>query len=593
MADDAAQTPTSEAKEPPELPTFENYDVFEHIATGGMGSIYTAMRHGTTKLCVIKTLNANYAENEIVFARFLREAQVAALFDHPNISRLSDAKLEDDQLFIAMDFIAGQDLEALMHKLMREKKMLPPALSLTVAEQVLRGLHYAHEFKTGDEHLQVVHRDLSPRNVMLTFDGGIQIIDFGLARADVGRFRTAAKMVMGTLRYMSPEQALGERVDRRSDIYTLGTVLYENLSGRPFIRSEKHADVLPEILQRQPRPFEDLNVDVPPGMTEVVLKAMHKDARQRFQTAEEFRQALVAAAGPLASTPPNHIGDFLKQQFPAEHQAAMRRIFEVESSGADSTLPRDAPELIHTKVGAAPLPGEDVPMPSVDLPPEDSGQFERTQSVDRAVLELETSSDAILSRPFHPGPPKKKPSRAVVAAAALSVVAVVAVIFVVRAGPTEATEEPTKPAAPPPPSKVVARSAPQPELVAPPPPPPAKKTRGATKRRDVESTPPPPAAPPPPVAPPPKPKRVVLRDIEKEIKLAGSLELSMAERQAHVEKALLRIEARAKKALDNDSDHYLNVSLCAKDGVTMQVGADGARECLRLLTQALKEAPAP
>ncbi len=593
MADDAAQTPTSEAKEPPELPTFDNYDVFEHIATGGMGSIYTAMRHGTSKLCVIKTLNANYAENEIVFARFLREAQVAALFDHPNISRLSDAKLEDDQLFIAMDFIAGQDLEALMHKLMREKKMLPPALSLTVAEQVLRGLHYAHEFKTGDEHLQVVHRDLSPRNVMLTFEGGIQIIDFGLARADVGRFRTAAKMVMGTLRYMSPEQALGERVDRRSDIYTLGTVLYENLSGRPFIRSEKHADVLPEILQRQPRPFEDLNVDVPPGMTEVVLKAMHKDARQRYQTAEEFRQALVAVAGPLASTPPNHIGDFLKQQFPAEHKAAMRRILEVESSGAESTLPRDAPELIHTKVGAAPLPGEDVPMPSIDLPPEDSGQFDRTQSVDRAVLELETSSDAILSRPFHPGPPKKKPSRAVVAAAALSVVAVVAVIFVVRAGPTEATEEPTKPT--PPPTKVVARSTPQPELVAPPPPPSAKKTRAVTKRRAVEAAPPveppPPAVVPPP--PPAKPKRVPLRDIQDEIKLAGSLELSPKDRQVHVERALHRIGARAKAALDNDSEAYVNVSLCAKDGVTVQVGADGAQECLDLLVEALKEAPKP
>ncbi len=590
MTENVTEQPKS-AAEPTELPTFENYDVLEHIATGGMGSIYTAVRHGTSKLCVIKTLNAEYAENEVVFARFLREAQVAALFDHPNISRLSDAKIQDDQLFIAMDFIAGQDLESLMFKLMRQKKMLPPALSLTVAEQVLRGLHYAHEFKTGDEHLQVVHRDLSPRNIMLTFDGRVQIIDFGLARAQVGEFRTAARMVMGTLRYMSPEQALGERVDRRSDLYTLGTVLYENLTGRPFIRGEKHTEVLPEILERRPSPFEDLNLGLPPGLSKVVLKAMAKEAKHRFQTAEEFRIALVEAAGPFCSTPADQIGEFLTTQFPDEQADAAARIERVEGSAANETLPRDAPELIHTRVGAAPLPGEDQPMPAlapVDEP--EDMQFERTQSVDRARLAIETSSDAFAARPIEPPPrpPRKPPLVAI--AVALSLVAVAIVFFVVRAGPTEASPEPTEVAtAVPPPSEdvaVVARAAEAPEEDTTPP---TKRTR-----RRVKPTSPPPTTAPKEKAPPPPPKPKGdggwVRSIDTQIAKAANLQLSDQERLGAARRAFQRIEARAKAMLEKGTKGYEDVVLCTTDGTNFGGNAKDASECLQLLKDALEEA---
>lgn len=601
MAENVTEQPNVEAQaeaEPKPLPTFENYDVFELLATGGMGSIYAAMRHGTSRLCVIKTLNAEYAENDIVFARFLREAQVAALFDHPNISRLSDAKIQDDQLFIAMDFIAGQDLESLMFKLMRQKKMLPPALSLTVAEQVLRGLHYAHEFKTGDEHLQVVHRDLSPRNIMLTFDGGVQIIDFGLARAQVGEFRTAARMVMGTLRYMSPEQALGERVDRRSDIYTLGTVLYENLTGRPFIRGEKHTDVLPEILQRQPIRFEELELSLPAGLSEVVLKAMHKEAKHRFQTAEEFRVALVEAAGPYCSTPADQIGEFLRSQFPEEHAEASARIERIEGNAANETLPRDAPELIHTRIGMAPQPGEDVPMPALaPIEQSESMQFERTQSVDRARLAIEASSDAFDARPVEP-PPAPKKSPLVPLAIALSLVAAAIVFFVVRAGPTEASPEPTETTAvtpPPPPQEiveVVERAQPVEDDVEPKRDPPTKRTR-----RTVPPPPPPPPptdvakAPPPEVAkapPPSKSNNAWRRSIEAQLARAEDLSLDDKERRTAVMSALERVEAQAKARLKKGSVGYEEVVRCTTDHSDYGGVARDAIECYSLLKDALE-----
>lgn len=595
------------------LPVFENYDVFERIATGGMGSIFTAKRHGTTKLCVIKTLHAHYVDNEVVSKRFLREAQVAALFDHPNISRLTDAKIAGDELFLAMDFIAGQDLEALMFKLMGERRMLPAALSLTVAAQVLEGLHYAHEFETDDEHLHIVHRDLSPRNIMLTFEGDVQIIDFGLARAKVGEFRTAANMVMGTLRYMSPEQALGERVDRRSDIYTLGTVLYENLTGRAFIRGEKHSDILPEILERRPASLEDCGIDLPAALNDVVQRAMDKDPKLRFQTAAEFRDALVAAAGPLSATPRDQIGDFVRLHFPKEHEAAQQRMAMVEGNAALTTLPRDAPELIATRIGPAPAPGEDVPVrPVLSAPVTDDHDLAPRHWAQTQTVRLGEAPPLVDSSPAVTFVPKRRsgtrPST-IVAAIAASLAAVAIVYLVSRAPPSRATPESnptelatdtTEAAVRPTVDVVPAKVEPTPvETAERPPRPDARRSakRSGPKRSET-STPEGPSKTKAPkrdsaeqAAPTPKRtskgwQRSILAAIEE---AKPSVEPDETTRTEKANRALAMIVATARDHFGREDARAKEIAICSQDSALFDVTAKSAEDCFAMLRKFYEE----
>src|SRR6185295_7021459 len=171
-------------------------------------------------------------------------------------------------------------------------------------------------------HLAIVHRDLSPRNVMVTYSGDVKIIDFGLARTNLGDFRTAPGMVLGTLRYMSPEQAVAEPVDRRSDIYSWSVVLYEMLSGRPLVMGANAQEVLHAVVTQVPPPLSTLNPALPKALDSVLEKGLAKDRRDRWETAGELRHALLEAAGSLAALDDerhNLIGRFVRELFPTEN----------------------------------------------------------------------------------------------------------------------------------------------------------------------------------------------------------------------------------------------------------------------------------
>lgn len=310
------------------LPTLERYTVLHRLAVGGMAQIFVAQRNGSNDICIIKQLRDHLTQDPVVANRFLREAQVAALLAHPNIARLTDAGREGGLLYLAMEFIAGKDIEAMMLRLLAQRKILPPALSITATLKVLEGLHYAHEYRgpTG-EHLQIVHRDMSPRNVMITYDGEVKVIDFGLARTNLGDFRTAPGMVLGTLRYMSPEQAYADPVDRRSDIYTWAVVLYEMLSGHQLVIANSSApDVLRAVITEVPEPLSHWNPNLPKALDEVLAKGMAKDRKSRFQTARDFQLALASAAGPLGDATDKQIGDFVIGLFPDEHRTTLEML---------------------------------------------------------------------------------------------------------------------------------------------------------------------------------------------------------------------------------------------------------------------------
>lgn len=481
-----------QAKKTTALPELEHYEVIEKLAVGGMAAIFSARRKGSQEICVIKALHDHYAQDPIVANRFLREAQVAAMLQHPKIAHLTDAKREGDIFFLAMEYIAGQDLETMMFRLMEHRRMLPPGLTLNVAVNVMEGLHHAHEFRQGDEHLEIVHRDLSPRNVMITYDGDVKVIDFGLARAKVGEFRTAPQMILGTLRYMSPEQATAEPVDRRSDIYSFGTVIYEGLSGRPFIRGNDAREITQGIIAQIPKPLSTLNPSLPPALDPVLAKAMEKRRDDRYNTADEFRRALLAAAPDLCATPREHVGDFVQRLFPEEFTKALALV-----ANADE----DAPAYEPTRAGPAPKPGEDVPIPAAapELP-----------ATEDEMLDAHYAATAARPRPGSiaslPPAPVESPERRWMLPAVLSAVALLALVFVVSGTQSSNAdvEPPATSAAPVEPKNIGVMQ----RETAPPPPKPAKKkasTNKTPRRRKKTTTaaatdesPPPPAPPPPP-----------------------------------------------------------------------------------------------
>ncbi|MBI4821806.1 MAG: protein kinase [Deltaproteobacteria bacterium] len=295
------------------------YAILKSLARGGMAQVYVAQKDGADEICVLKQLLVELEEHETAAKRFHREAHVASFLIHPNIARVTDAGMQGDAFCIAMEFIAGKDVETMMHTLMRDGRMLPHEVSLAVALGALEGLSYAHDATDpSGEPLGLVHRDLSPRNIMLSFSGDVKLIDFGLAHGRLDDFKTAPGMILGTLRYVSPEQAMTQAVDRRSDLYSLGVVLHEMLTGRFLVPHGKPVEVLKAVVGKPAPTLSELNPHLPKAMDAVLLKALDKDPSRRFQSAAEFSRALRGAAGALAETPPEMLGDFVEQMFPED-----------------------------------------------------------------------------------------------------------------------------------------------------------------------------------------------------------------------------------------------------------------------------------
>lgn len=232
------------------------YRVLRELASGGMGKVFIAQRDGEDGVCVLKRLHVEMELHHTAGLRFQREAQLASMLDHPNVARVNRSGIEDGKFCIEMEYIAGHTVSEVLRALLEAGRLPPYELSVNVVLGVLEAVSYAHDIKSEDGRpLEIVHRDLTPRNIMLSFDGEVKVIDFGIARGRVDDFRTAPGSIFGTMTYASPEQATGQEVDRRSDIYTIGAVLFELLCGRPLIIESKFEEVL-KAATRTPQPVQ-------------------------------------------------------------------------------------------------------------------------------------------------------------------------------------------------------------------------------------------------------------------------------------------------------------------------------------------------
>jgi eukaryotic-like serine/threonine-protein kinase len=322
-------------------PRVGRYDILTTLTKGGMAELSlasTAGPGGFKKFVVLKRILPEAAGDENFVKMFLDEARVTGAFSHPSICQVFElGKDEQAGLFVAMEFIAGQDLNQVVSACARQQAVLPLGFSASVVHDCALALHYAHTFKLpSGVDSPVIHRDVAQKNIMVTYDGQTKLLDFGIAKAKGALAHTRVGTVKGTAGYMSPEQVRGEPIDGRSDVFSLGVVLWEMITGRRLFSSETELSELKMILSEPIAPPHEVEASVPPELAAVAMKALDRDKNQRYRSAREMARALSSQCSHLLFDAEER-ADFMRQRF-AEKIDSTKRLFEAAASSLDSEM---------------------------------------------------------------------------------------------------------------------------------------------------------------------------------------------------------------------------------------------------------------
>ncbi|PZR04339.1 MAG: hypothetical protein DI536_34520 [Archangium gephyra] len=305
-----------------------------------MSAIYLAHQTGLAgfkKLVVLKTILPDIGGEEDFVGMFLEEARITAVFNHPNIAQVFELDTDDGQLFMAMEFVQGCTLVEMARACHQAKESIPIGLTLATVRDTALALHYAHNFTDARGRKQIViHRDVAEKNIMVTYEGVTKLLDFGIAKALGRGGATSVGMVKGTSGYMSPEQIRGEPLDPRSDIFALGVVLHECLTGLRLFHGKTPEEGMMAALREEVQPPSKWNKEVPPELDGVVLRALQRDREKRFSTALEFARALERAALPGTIWHPEQCGELVTRHF-ADRRIETRRLLESAEFGAENT----------------------------------------------------------------------------------------------------------------------------------------------------------------------------------------------------------------------------------------------------------------
>ncbi len=268
---------------------------------------------------------------------FLNEARLATLLNHPNIVQTNDVGVEDGHMFLTMEYLEGQPLNAIVRAAKAKGKRLDDAIGVKIISDALAGLHYAHELRDYDgTPLSIVHRDLSPHNLFVTYEGIAKVVDFGIAKT-AGSTKTEQGIIKGKFAYMAPEQASDEKVDRRADIFVMGIVLWELLTGERLVFRRNDVQTVNRLLNDKfPFPSSE-RPDIDPELDAIVMKALAKDPADRYQTALEMREALenhpcLARSHPVRQ---EEIGPLISEMFSSERSVMRQRIQQCIASAHD------------------------------------------------------------------------------------------------------------------------------------------------------------------------------------------------------------------------------------------------------------------
>ncbi|MCL2012596.1 MAG: serine/threonine protein kinase [Cystobacterineae bacterium] len=299
---------------------FGKYTLLDKLAIGGMAEIFLARQEGMEgfqKTIVIKRIRPHLSSQQNFVRMFLNEAKLAAQLSHPNIVQIYDLGKINDSYFIAMEYIFGRDMRKIMAKAQAKGIGFPMEYALKIASSVCEGLYYAHQKADANgAHLNIVHRDITPENIFVSFDGTVKILDFGIAKASNQIVQTDVGEVKGKLSYMSPEQCCGHVLDGRNDIFSLGVVLYECMTGFRLFTGESEAAVVRSIIDGKIYSPSYFMADIPQAVEEILMKALEKNRENRYQSAWEMQSAINQFLSQHEFNPTNtHLANFLKQLF--------------------------------------------------------------------------------------------------------------------------------------------------------------------------------------------------------------------------------------------------------------------------------------
>jgi serine/threonine protein kinase len=339
----------SHARTGMEANSLGKYCLIAGLGRGGMATVHLAVVRGPAcfnKLVVIKQIHQQYADDLEVLGMFLDEAKLAARLSHPNVVQTNEVGQEGETHFLMMEYLDGQPLNRITQRLAK-RGGLPLHMHLQVIVDLLGGLHYAHELTDYDgTPLGVVHRDITPQNIFVTYDGVVKIVDFGIAKARHALTQTRVGIIKGKIAYMAPEQARSDDVDRRADVFAVGVMLWEAATGvRPW-KGVTEITLLRNLLAGQFPSARSVKPEIPEALDAIISRALAPDREDRYATAADLQAALEAYLLTTGERPqPRELGKLISTHFAVERTRIKAIIEEQLQSygsmpvGASATLP--------------------------------------------------------------------------------------------------------------------------------------------------------------------------------------------------------------------------------------------------------------
>lgn len=301
---------------------YGRYFLLDRIATGGMAEVFRAKRKGVEgfeKIVALKRILPHLSTDKDFVEMFIAEAKMVASLSHPNIAQIFDLGKIEDSYYIAMEYVEGRDLRSILTQIRKAEKTIPVDLAALILSKVGSALEYAHRHRDSDgRELRIVHRDVSPQNILISTEGEIKLVDFGIAKAAIKASHTDTGSLRGKLLYMSPEQAWGKPIDKRSDIFALGAVFFEMLTGHLLFSGSSELSILERVREARFLPPSSLNPAVPIELEAVVTRALQKDPNQRYQDASELLKDLDRYLHRRPGVSPAELSRFTSELFAAD-----------------------------------------------------------------------------------------------------------------------------------------------------------------------------------------------------------------------------------------------------------------------------------
>lgn len=396
---------------------FGKYLILDHLVDGGMAKICRARYLGeqSNKIIAIKMVQPQFSRDPSFVRMFQDELSVTFGLQHPNVAQTYDYGKVNDQLYTAMEYVDGANLKQFLDRLKEKNYVFPVEISIYIISQVCQGLHYSHTFtdKLSGKPLHIVHRDISPHNIMLTYDGAVKVIDFGIAKSNASSEATQAGTIKGKLSYLAPEYLDGMELDARYDEFAVGITLWEMLCSRKMFTAANDLAVLKQIQACKIAPPSSINPNVPKELDAIVMKALSKDRSQRYEDMDKFNRALVKFL--YAQYPdfnPSDLSYFAKELFKDEIKRDKEKFVEYgkidvrpyiadmenNENGRPSNVPFPTPSASSAASAAEPERQERIEL-DLDMESQVVNPGEKSATLELATVTKQTSTRKVSRQP--------------------------------------------------------------------------------------------------------------------------------------------------------------------------------------------------